>query len=205
MRSGEPLEDLVQVACVGLVKAIDRFDPARGTAFSTFAVPTIAGELKRHFRDHAWAAHVPRGMQEQALDVDRAIEALQVRLGRSPSVAEVARHWGKSEEQVVEAMEARAAGQPVSLDEHIGGSDGVDTRADKLGASDARFDLVESAAAVTPAWKALSPRDRLLLRLRFYEGLTQSEIAEQIGVSQMQVSRLLRRTLDQMRVAVGSA
>ena len=96
LRAGEPLEDLVQVASVGLVKAIDRFDPARGTAFSTFAVPTIAGELKRYFRDHAWAAHVPRGMQEEALEVDRAIEQLQVRLGRSPSVAEVARHWGRT-------------------------------------------------------------------------------------------------------------
>lgn len=203
--SGEPFDDLVQVASVGLVKAIDRFDPTRGTAFSTFAVPTIVGELKRHFRDHAWAAHVPRAMQEEALLVDRATDELQRVLGRSPSVREISRQLEISEERVLEALEARAAGHPASLDEHMSDGEGEDTRADRLGSDEEGYDLIDYTSSLRPAWQRLPGRERMLLDLRLSEGLTQTEIADRIGVSQMQVSRLLRRTLDQLREAMEAA
>ena len=203
--SGEPFDDLVQVASLGLVKAIDRFDPSRGTAFSTFAVPTIVGELKRHFRDHSWAAHVPRAMQEEALLVDRATDELQREVGRSPSVREISRHLEIGEERVLEAIEARAAGHPASLDEHMSGSDGEDTRADRLGGDEEGYDLIEYSSTLRPAWERLSARERELLELRLSESLTQTEIADRIGVSQMQVSRLLRRTLDHLREGMDAA
>jgi RNA polymerase sigma-B factor len=205
-RSGEPLEDLVQVACVALVKAIDRFDPDRGTSFSTFAVPTIMGEIKRYFRDFGWAAHVPRGMQEEALEVDRAIAHLQHQLGRSPSVTEIAEHTGREQEEVLDAMEARAAHQSISLDEGgPGDDDGDGARVNRISTSEDGYALVEYSASIAPAWKELSEREQRLLHMRFSEELTQAQIAEKIGVSQMQVSRLLRSTLDRLRKTVEAA
>jgi RNA polymerase sigma-B factor len=203
-RAEEPLDDLVQVASVGLVKAVDRFDPRRGVAFSSYAVPTILGELKRYFRDSGWALHVPRGVQERAMQVDRAIKELAGRLGRSPSVTEVAEHTKSSVEDVLGAMEASQAYEAVSLEsERRGGEAGSDTYADTIGAEDERYDLVEYGAAIAPALRALPSRDRLILHLRFVEDLTQSEIAERIGVSQMQISRLIRRALTRLRTVAG--
>ncbi|MDX6673655.1 MAG: polymerase sigma-B factor [Solirubrobacteraceae bacterium] len=202
-RAAEPLDDLVQVASIGLVKAVDRFDAARGVAFSSYAVPTILGELKRYFRDSGWAVHVPRGMQERAMQVDRAIKELAGRLGRSPSVDEVAEHTHSSVEDVLGAMEAGQAYESVSLDSDRGnpGEPGTETVADGIGETDERFELVEYGASIAPAVKALSDRDRLILHLRFVEDLTQSQIADRIGVSQMQISRLIRRSLARLRAA----
>lgn len=199
-RANEPLDDLVQVASLGLVKAVDRFDPERGVAFSSYAVPTILGELKRYFRDSGWAVHVPRGMQEQAMLVDRTVKDLSGRLGRSPSVAEIAEHTDRSIEDVLGAIEAAQAYEAVSLESERGGGDSPgDTFADSIGEDDERYELVEYGATIAPALAALTPRDRLILRLRFVEDMTQSEIAERIGVSQMQVSRLIRRSLARLR------
>jgi len=202
-RAAEPLDDLVQVASIGLVKAVDRFDAARGVAFSSYAVPTILGELKRYFRDSGWAVHVPRGMQERAMQVDRAIKELAGRLGRSPSVDEVAEHTHTSVEEVLSAMEAGQAYEAVSLDSERGNpaEPGAETVADGIGAPDERFELVEYGASIAPAVEALSDRDRLILHLRFVEDMTQSQIADRIGVSQMQISRLIRRSLARLRAA----
>jgi RNA polymerase sigma-B factor len=201
-RANEPLDDLIQVASIGLVKAIDRFDPDRGVAFSSYAVPTILGELKRYFRDSGWALHVPRGIQERAMQVDRAVKELSGRLGRSPSVDEVAESIDVSVEDVLSAMEASQAYEAVSLESERSASEpGGDTYADAIGTEDERFDLVEYGAAIAPALDALQPRDRLILHLRFVEDMTQSQIAERIGVSQMQVSRLIRRSLTRLRDA----
>jgi RNA polymerase sigma-B factor len=205
-RTNEPLDDLMQVASVGLVKAIDRFDPERGTAFSTFAVPTILGELKRYFRDSGWAAHVPRGMQERAMKLDQAVEVLHRRLNRSPSTKEVATELDLTEEEVLEAIEAQSAYDAVSLEQHRSDdSESGDTYADTLGDEEQRYELVEYEAAIAPALRALSARDRLILHLRFSEDLTQSEIAERIGVSQMHVSRLIRRALSRLRAVARSS
>ena len=197
-RAGEPLDDLVQVGCVGLVKAIDRFDLERSTSFASFAVPTILGELKRHFRDHGWAVHVPRGMQERVLRVENASASLSRRLGRAPSVEEVARTLGIPVEEVLEAKEAGAGYETVSLDApRPGDDDGSLT--DTLGAVDTRLELVDDRSAIGPALAALPDRERRIISLRFDEDLTQQEIAERIGVSQMHVSRLLRRSLTKLR------
>jgi RNA polymerase sigma-B factor len=199
-RTNEPLDDLMQVASVGLVKAIDRFDPARGTAFSTYAVPTILGELKRYFRDSGWAVHVPRGMQERVMKLDTTAQELHRRLGRSPSPKELAAALELSEEEVLEAMEASSAYDAVSLEQHKGDQDdSKDTFQDTLGTEEERYELVEYGAAIAPTLKALSQRERAILHLRFVEDLTQSEIAERIGVSQMHVSRLIRRSLARLR------
>ncbi|HEY2604070.1 MAG TPA: SigB/SigF/SigG family RNA polymerase sigma factor [Thermoleophilaceae bacterium] len=204
-RPDEPLDDLLQVASMGLVKAIDRFDPARGTAFSSFAVPTILGELKRYFRDVGWAVHVPRGMQERALEVNRALTELSRALGRSPTPAELADAMGLTHEEVLEAMEAATAYDSVSLEAPRSGEegDGEEFLLDRFGASDPGYELAEYAATIAPELRALPERDRLVLHLRFVEDLTQSEIAERIGVSQMHVSRLIRRALEKVRTSVG--
>lgn len=205
-RTNEPLDDLVQVASVGLVKAIDRFDPERGTAFSTFAVPTILGELKRYFRDSGWAVHVPRGMQERAMKLDEAVETLHRKLGRSPSTKEVAAQLGQSEEEVLEAMEAQGAYDAVSLEQHRSDdSQSGDTYADKLATEEDQYEMVEYEATIAPTLRALPPRDRVILHLRFSEDLTQSEIAERIGVSQMHVSRLIRRALARLRAVANAS
>jgi RNA polymerase sigma-B factor len=201
-RTNEPLDDLMQVASVGLVKAIDRFDPARGTAFSTYAVPTILGELKRYFRDSGWAVHVPRGMQERVMKLDTTAQELHRKLGRSPSPKELAQELELSEEEVLEAMEAASAYDAVSLEQQRSDTDNgssSDTFQDKLGTEEERYELVEYGATIAPTLKALSPRERLILHLRFVEDMTQSEIAERIGVSQMHVSRLIRRSLARLR------
>jgi len=199
-RTNEPLDDLMQVASVGLVKAIDRFDPDRGTAFSTYAVPTILGELKRYFRDSGWAVHVPRGMQERVMKLDTAAQELHRRIGRSPSPKELGEELGLSEEEVLEAMEAASAYDAVSLEQQKGDPDeSKDTFQDSLGTEEERYELVEYGAAIAPTLKALTPRERLILHLRFVEDLTQSEIADRIGVSQMHVSRLIRRSLTRLR------
>jgi RNA polymerase sigma-B factor len=202
-RADEPLDDLMQVASMGLVKAVERFDPSRGTAFSSFAVPTILGELKRYFRDVGWAVHVPRGMQERALEVNRAVTELSRDLGRSPTTAELAGFTGLTHEEVLEGMEAAVAYDSVSLEaprtDDDPDSDGV---VDRIGKEDAGYELAEYAATLGPQLRALPARDRLVLQLRFGEDMTQSEIAERIGVSQMHVSRLIRRALAQVRSSV---
>ena len=200
-RRDEPIDDLLQVASVGLVKAVDRFDPSRGTAFSTYAVPTIVGELKRYFRDTGWALHVPRGMQERALHLDQVSEELNQRLGRAPSTSELARELGLTSEEVLLTMDAGSAIQSASLDEQQSnmGDSAAPTHADSLGRQDERFDLVELGATIAPRITRLGSREQLILRLRFVEDLTQSEIADRIGVSQMQVCRLLRRSLEELR------
>ena len=199
-RGTEPLEDLVQVASIGLVKAVDRFDPSRGTAFSSYAVPTILGELKRYFRDSAWAVHVPRGMQERVMTVNQAIGRLARELGRSPTPAEVADDLGEDVEVVLEALEASIAYDAVSLDTPRTSeeSDG-DTYADTVGEVDDRYELVEYTTAIAPTVRALPLRERVVLKLRFEYDLTQLEIAERIGVSQMHVSRLIRRALKRLQ------
>jgi RNA polymerase sigma-B factor len=199
-RSDEPFDDLVQVATLGLIKAIDRFDPARETAFSSYAVPTMLGELKRYFRDNGWAVHVPRGMQERVMQVDNSMKELSRKLGRSPSAAEVAEAIGSSTELVLEAMQAASAYDAVSLESYRFGDDGDgETYAESIGVEDDRFELVEYGATIAPTLQALPVRDRIVLHLRFVEDLTQAEIAERVGVSQMHVSRLIRRALDRLR------
>jgi RNA polymerase sigma-B factor len=200
-RQNEPLDDLMQVASMGLVKAIDRFDPERGTAFSTYAVPTILGELKRYFRDSGWAVHVPRGMQERVMKLDQASQELHRKLGRSPSATELADELRLTSEEVLEAMEASSAYDAISLEEQRGSErDSQEpTYADSLGMEEERYELVEYGATIAPTMKALSERERLILHLRFVEDLTQSEIADRIGVSQMHVSRLIRRALARLR------
>ena len=200
--SSEPIDDLTQVASIGLMKAVDRFDPDRGTAFSTFAVPTILGELKRYFRDAGWAVHVPRGTQERVLQVGRAVSELSGRLGRSPQPAEVAREIGASTEQVLEAMEAGTAYESGSLDAPTPGADGdEDGYPERVGHEDGRYELVEYGASIAPALEAMPERERTILHLRFNEDLTQSEIAARIGISQMHVSRLIRRAIASLRDA----
>ena len=204
--SGEPLDDLIQVATIGLIKAVDRFDLERGVAFSSYAVPTMLGELKRYFRDSGWAVHVPRAAQEQALQLAAVTDELSRTLRRSPRVGELAEAMGTSQEEVLEAIHAANAHDTVSLDTPRPSSDGEsDTYADTMGEDDERLDLAEYLADVESKISSLSDRDRLLLRLRFAEDMTQTEIAERIGVSQMQVSRLLRRAIGQLREAIGEA
>jgi RNA polymerase sigma-B factor len=202
-RGNEQLDDLIQVASIGLVKAIDRFDPERGTAFSSYAVPTILGELKRYFRDSGWAVHVPRGMQERVMTVNQAIGRLSRALGRSPTASEIAADTALELEVVLEALEAAIAYDAVSLDTpRTSDEDGSDTYADTVGKIDERFELIEYTSAIGPTMRALPPRDRLVLKLRFEEDLTQLEIAERIGVSQMHVSRLIRQSLEQLQAVV---
>ncbi len=196
----EPFDDLLQVASLGLVKAIDRFDTTRGTAFSSFAVPTILGELKRYFRDLGWAVHVPRGAQELALKVEEAQQRLTAKTGRPPSVPDLAEYLELSIEEVLDALETAGAHHCVSLDtprEDAEGESG--TLADAFGEPDIRFELVDASVSIAAAAKHLSARERGVLELRFVEDLTQTQIADLIGVSQMQVSRILRRALSQLR------
>jgi RNA polymerase sigma-B factor len=197
----EPFDDLVQVASVGLVKAIDRFDPERGTAFSTFAVPTILGELKRHFRDRGWSVHVPRDVQERILKVERASAELPAKLGHAPTVREIAQRIEASEEEVLEAMHAAQGHHAVSLDaaSTIGDGDEPTPLGDRIGEEDPSFNTVEYGAAIAPVLEEISERDRRVLHLRFVEDMTQSEIAERVGVSQMHVSRILRAAVDKLR------
>jgi RNA polymerase sigma-B factor len=206
-QASEPLDDLVQVASLALVKAVDRFDPKRGDAFSSYAVPTILGELKRHFRDVGWALHVPRGMQERVLEINAAVERLSRELGRSPTARQLSAELGLPVEQVLEAMEASGAYNTTSLDTPRGSGDEEDPSAiaDTLGEIDERFELVEQSATIERGLRALPERERTILYLRFAEGLTQAEIAERIGISQMHVSRLIRRALQRVRLVTAAA
>jgi RNA polymerase sigma-B factor len=204
-RPNEPIDDLFQVASMGLLKAIERFDPARGNAFSTFAVPTIVGELKRYFRDTGWAVHVPRPIQERIGQVNRAVNDLSRELGRSPTPAELSAKLGHSTEEILEALEAAKAFDAVSLDMPRGSGDESSAYADTVGAHDERFEMVEYNAVIEPTMAALPERDRLILRLRFERDLTQSEIADRLGISQMHVSRIIRRSLDRLRTVAEAA
>jgi RNA polymerase sigma-B factor len=197
----EPLDDLVQVAALALVKAIDRFDYERGTSFTSFAVPTILGELKRYFRDLGWSVHVPRGAQERALEVEEAQRELAAETGRAPTFLQLAEYLEWSVEDVLVALEAAAAHHSVSLDAPVDDvdGDGAGTIGDSLGKEDTRFELVDASASIARAARHLDERERRVLALRFIEDRTQTEIAEEIGVSQMQVSRILRSTVARLR------
>jgi RNA polymerase sigma-B factor len=198
--SREPYDDLVQVASVGLVKAVERFDPGRGFAFSSFAVPTIMGELKRHFRDTSWALHVDRAAQERSRRITGARRELQVRGGRSPTVLQLAEFLECSEEEVLDGLQVAEAYDTVSLDApRASGDDDTERRMDTLGDEDARLGRIDAGATVFAAAAQLSDRDRRILYLRFGEDLTQAEIAERVGISQMQVSRLLRRAVRRLQ------
>jgi RNA polymerase sigma-B factor len=205
-RAQEPFDDLVQVASLGLVKAIDRFDPDRGLAFSSFAVPTILGELKRHFRDKGWSIHLPRGLQEVVLRVQGAEAELGSGTGRSPTVVEIAEYLTVDTEAVLEALEAMAAHNAASLDAPIESEIGDDatTHHDTIGVEDDGYALVDASASLADAVRALRKADREVFALRFRDDLSQREIATRLGVSQMQVSRMLRRATDQLREAIDS-
>jgi RNA polymerase sigma-B factor len=196
-RSEEPQEDLVQVASLGLVKAVDRYDTSRDTAFSSFAVPTILGELRRHFRDRTWSVRVPRELQEQALRVDKAVTALSSQHGRAPTVGEIAAELDIDEEQVLEALQAAGAYRAGSLDAPRAGAgeDAGESVGDAIGVHEGGFERAEERAMLGPMLAHITERERLVLTLRFAEDLTQAEIGERIGVSQMQVSRLIRHAL----------
>jgi RNA polymerase sigma-B factor len=199
-RGGEPFDDLLQVASLGLLKALDRFDPGRGTAFSSFAVPTILGELKRYFRDTGWSAHVPRGAQELALKVQEAEQAMSPRLGRSPTADEIALYMEVSVEEVIDGLEAAAAHHTTSLHAPDNELDGESpSLSDVLGEDDPRFEQIDASLTIASAATGLSERELRVLELRFYGELTQSQIAKRIGVSQMQVSRILRGALARLR------
>jgi RNA polymerase sigma-B factor len=198
---GEPLEDLIQVANVGLIKAIDRFDTERGVKFSTYATATVVGELKRHFRDKGWALRVPRRLQEAGMSVGRTVTDLSQELGRAPTVKEIAGRTGLSEEEVLEAMETAQAYTASSLDAPTDDEGG--TEGDRLGEEEESFELLEGWTSVAPAIRELPRRERTILYLRFFRGLTQTQIAEELGISQMHVSRLLSRTLEELRRSVG--
>jgi RNA polymerase sigma-B factor len=197
---GEPSDDLVQVASVGLIAAIDRFDPSRGVPFAAFASPTILGELRRHFRDRVWTLRVPRGLQERIRAVETAITKLSNDLERSPTVIELAEQLELSEDEVLEALEASGARRTISLDQPVaGGEDGDSSMGDRIGGQDPSYELVEERAALRSGFRVLNDLEREVLRLRFVEDLTQSKIAAEVGYSQMHVSRILRRALERMR------
>ena len=197
----EPFDDLLQVASLGLVKAIDRFDVDRGAAFSSFAVPTILGELKRYFRDLGWSVHVPRGAQEQALKVQEAHERLTTKTGRPPTVDELAQYLELSIENVLDALETAAAHHSTSLDapREVDSSGESGALVDVFGEEDVRYQLVDETVTISAAARQLSARERRVLALRFAGDMTQTQIAKEIGVSQMQVSRILRRALNRLR------
>jgi RNA polymerase sigma-B factor len=204
-RSSEPYEDLLQVAALGLLKAIDRFDPDRGPSFASFAIPTILGEMRRYFRDSGWSLHVPRGDKERALKVRDAQEAFANEHGHAPTVGQLAQFLELDDEQVIDALLAIQAYESLSLDApRPGAEDEAITYGDSVGEDDARYELVELDATVVAVLDQIPPRERQILRMRFIDGLTQTQIAGNVGVSQMQVSRLLRRSLDQLRTLTQS-
>jgi RNA polymerase sigma-B factor len=205
-RSSEPFDDLLQVACLGLLKALDRFDPDLGHTFPSFAVPTILGEMRRYFRDSGWSVHVPRGAQERALKVRDAQERLANERGRAPTVKQLAEYLELDIGEVIDALQAIQAYEALSLDApRPGADDDVMAYSDAMGKEDERFELVELDATITAVLGHISARERLILRMRFVEDLTQTEIAARVGISQMQVSRLLRRSLDQLRALTQQA
>jgi len=199
---GEQLEDLVQVGCIGLIKAIDRFDIDRGVELTTYATPNIIGEIKRHFRDKGWSVRVPRGLQELNVRLSHLVEELTIQLERSPTIAELAKAACVEEEEVLEALESGQAYATLSLSAPGGGGgeDGSDLDPlESLGELEHEYEVSEDRAVLAPGLRALDDRERRILHLRFYEGLTQSQIAQQVGISQMHVSRLIRRALEKIR------
>ncbi len=205
-RAGEPLDDLLQVASLGLIKAIDRFDPDREIAFSSYAVPTILGEIKRYFRDRTWAVRVPRDLQELTLKVDRAVAKLSDDLRRQPSVGEIATAVGADEEEVLEALQAGGAYRAVSFDApRAGGDEDVATLGDSVGVAEHGFDRAEERATLEQLMSTVTPREREVLRMRFEQDMTQAEIGAVIGVSQMQVSRVIRQAIARLRAAADTA
>jgi len=198
--ASESFDDLLQVANLGLLNAVDRFDPERGIPFTAFASPTILGELKRHFRDRVWTVRVPRGLHDRMAEVDKAITELTKRLQRSPTVGEIAARLEVEQTDVLEVMEANHNRRPLSLDRPAGPEDSEESAPTEwIGAEDEGFELVEGRIALDAALPHLDDRERLVLRLRFVEDMTQSQIAERIGHSQMHVSRILRRALARIR------
>ena len=202
---GEPLEDLVQVGCIGLIKAIDRFDVERGVELTTYATPNVIGEIKRHFRDKGWSVRVPRGLQELNVKLSRLIEDLTVQLERSPTIAELAKAAGVEEEAVLEALETGQAYTTLSLSAPSGADENADLDPlESLGEDEHEYEVSEDRAVLAPGLRVLDERERRILHLRFYEGLTQSQIAQQIGISQMHVSRLIRRSLEKLREEIAT-
>jgi len=195
---GEPIDDLFQVATVGLIKAIDRFEPNRGVDFAAFAIPTIVGELKRHFRDRTWAIRVPRRLQEMRLAITGASQTLSHTLGRSPTIADIAGFLGVSEEAVVEGLEGARAYNTTSLSTPVSAEDPTEL-GDTIGTLDHGYEEIEARIALAPALATLTTREQQILALRFYGNLTQSQIADRIGISQMHVSRLITRALARLR------
>ena len=199
---GEPYEDLVQVGTIGLIKSVDRFDTDRGVEFSTYATPTIIGEIKRYFRDKGWAIRVPRRLQELRMQIGAATAELTQSLGRSPTPRELAETIGCTVEEIVEGIESSNAYSTLSLDATDDSDDGSSSMLDAIGIDDAGLEHVEIRESLKPLLEQLPPREKRILLLRFFKNMTQSQIAEEIGVSQMHVSRLLNRTLEQLRASL---
>lgn len=197
---GEPIDDLVQVGYLGLLKAIDRFDPARGLEFTTFATPTIMGEIKRHFRDKGWSVRVPRRLQELSAKVNQATDTLTSQLQRSPTIAEIAEYLDATVDEVLEAMESSSAYSSVSLEAPSGmEDDDAPSVIDRYATEDEELAFTDDRIIIEEALASFSPREREVIEMRFLQGMTQSEIAEKLGISQVQVSRLLRRTLKKIQ------
>src|SRR5437016_6701851 len=203
---GEQLEDLVQIGAIGLIKAIDRFDLDRGVELTTYATPNIIGEIKRHFRDKGWSVRVPRGLRELNVQLSRLVEQLTVQLGRSPTMSELAKAAGTEEEEVLEALESGRAYSSLSLSSGGGAQDdGEDLDPlESIGTEEHQYEVSEDRAVLAPGFRVLDERERLILHLRFFKGLTQSQIAQQVGISQMHVSRLIRRSLEKIREEIAS-
>jgi RNA polymerase sigma-B factor len=202
---GEPLDDLVQVATVGLINAVDRFDPARGSNFLSFAVPTITGEVRRYFRDHGWSTRVPRRLKDLNLAIRATLDELSQRLGRAPRPSELADRLGVPVSEVIEGLQAGESYRSASLDEMLSCGEGTVTLGEFVGAVDAELALVDHRETLRPVLAELTPRDRTILVLRFFHQLTQTQIAEQVGISQMHVSRVLRQTLTFLRDRIDSS
>ena len=196
---GEPIEDLTQVGMIGLLKAVDRFELERGVELATYATPTVIGEIKRHFRDKGWAIRVPRRLQELRMSLGQATSELSQRTGRSPTVAELATHLGISEEEVLEGLEGAQAYSYTSLDAHVGSSEDSGSLADLMGADDPAMETIEYRESLRPLLAQLPARERRILVLRFFHGMTQTQISEEVGISQMHVSRLLTKSLGVLR------
>jgi RNA polymerase sigma-B factor len=202
---GEQLEDLVQIGAIGLIKAIDRFDIERGVELTTYATPNIIGEIKRHFRDKGWAVRVPRGLQELNVQLSRLMETLTVQLGRSPTIPELAQAAGAQEEEVLEALESGRAYSSLSLSQGTGGDGEEDLDPlESIGTEEHQYEVSEDRAILAPGFRVLDERERMILQLRFFDGLTQSQIAQQVGISQMHVSRLIRRSLEKIREEIAA-
>ncbi len=205
LNRGEPYDDLLQVGTIGLIKAVDRFDLERGVEFSTYATPTIVGEIKRHFRDRGWAIRVPRRLQELRISITTATAELTQEHGRSPTVAELAHRIGVPEEEILEGLDSSNAYATLSLDAPDSSEDSALSMIDVIGADDESLEHVENRETIKPLLEGLDPREKHILTLRFFKGMTQSQIAAEIGISQMHVSRLLTRTLEKLRRSLADA